>query len=70
MDFGSLGSSHHFLVGSINPAVSDIVLYSIVEQWCILGNNPDGLSQRLQSHVSDILAVDENPTGLNIVETE
>jgi hypothetical protein len=70
VDFCSLGGSHNFFEGGINSAVSDIVLYGIVEQRCILGNNSDGLSQRLQSHVPDILAVDEDPTGLNIVETE
>lgn len=67
---GLLCHSNDLLWSGFKISVADVVLDCSIEEWHVLRHNPDGLSEGVQCDVSDILAVYQNPSLLNIVEAE
>ena len=59
----------HLLIRGVGSAVADILHDRAVEQGNVLRDNTDGLAQALLCDPSDILAVDQDPAVLRVVET-
>src|SRR5216684_4671050 len=56
---GSAGRSFNFLLRDIGLTVSNVVASRVVEQHRILSNDSDLRSQRRESDIADVIAVDE-----------
>ena len=53
----------------VDPSVADIMLDSIVEKGCILGNDANFFTKRSYFYGSNVLAVNKDTTGLNVEES-
>lgn len=58
-----------FEVWVFDTSIGDVIEYSIIEQHTILWNNADGLSQVIESQLTDVLAVNCDQSILNVVES-
>ena len=58
----------HLLVRGIGSAVADVLHDRAVEQRNVLRDDADGFAQAVLRNPRDILAVDQNPAVLHVVE--
>ena len=62
------GRFQHFVVGRLRPAIADIFHHRAMKHRNVLRHDADGLAQALLGHARDILAVDQDASGLHVVE--
>ena len=59
----------HLLIRGVGSAVADVLHDRAVEQGNVLRDNADGFAQAFLRDPGDVLAVDQNPAVLCVVET-
>ncbi len=70
MQLGKPGSSHHFTASGLGTGIGQIVIKSVVEQHCILGNDADSRAQTGLSDLADILTINQDAAAVYLVETK
>ena len=67
-DLGGLQGLPDLLVGGPGPGVEQVGPDGVVEHVGVLGDVADGVLQRLEGHVADVVAADAHRAGLGVVE--
>ena len=67
---GTLGGALHLGVAGVGPAVGDVVAHRAVQQRGVLRDHADGTAQALLRHAGDVLAVDQHPAALDVVQAQ
>ena len=70
VSMGHVGGDDHLVFAGLGPAVADVLQNRAVQQRGILGHHADLGAQALLRHPSDVLAVDQDAPGLQIVEAQ
>src|SRR5258708_34883571 len=66
---GSAGRSFNFLLRNIGLTVSNVVASRVVEQHRILSDDSDLRSQRRESDIADVIAVDQQAATRDVKKT-
>ena len=63
-----LGGEHDLVLGGVGPGVGDVLGDGAVEQRRVLRHHGDGAAQAALGDLGDVLAVDQDPAALQVVE--
>jgi len=68
--FGAPGRGDHPFVGGVRTAVDDVVAHRAVQQRRVLRNHADLRPETRLRDSGDVLAVDQDPPALDVVEAQ
>jgi hypothetical protein len=70
VNFGALGDVDDIGIRGVDAAVADVVRDGVVEEGGVLGDYPDCAAEGFEGDGADVLAIDEDASGFNVVEAE
>src|SRR3569623_2387011 len=69
-DMRSTRGFEYLVAAGVGSAVGDVVVDAVVEQHGVLRHHADGGAQAVLRDLADVLAVDADAAGADVVETE
>jgi hypothetical protein len=67
---GAAGGGDHLGLGGVGAAVEDVVAHRAVQQRGVLRHHADVRAQAVLRDLGDVLAVDQQPARLDVVEAQ
>ena len=68
MGAGAFGRQRDLICSRVRPRIGDVLADAAVEQGRVLGDRGDGAAQTALRDVGDVLAIDDDAAGLQVVE--
>ena len=68
MGIGETRGSHDLSTGDLRVGERDVFAHGSAEEQWILGNDADLSAQGIKLDLSDVVAIDQNPTFLRVVK--